>query len=147
MGGIWQSCASGECLQPFDGFRFLLDPERVVEFVEEAAEGDAQRQLDDLGFAEMAAEPGEESIGNAVRVLPGGDRVFDDELVALVEFRVVAVIENAIDTGGRDPLDDQKRRVMRDAIIAGVQLRDRDDRQFQSGARDRVDRGVLAVGA
>ena len=71
----------------------------------------------------MAAEPGEESIGNAVRVLPGGDRVFDGELVPLVEFRVVAVIENAIDTGGRDPLDDQKRRVMRDAIIAGVQSR------------------------
>ena len=68
----------------------------------------------------MAAEPSEEGIGNAVRVFPGGDRVFDDELVSLVEFRVVAVIENAIDTGGRDPLDDQKRRVMRDGVIAGV---------------------------
>src|SRR5712675_3111845 len=122
MGGIWRSCASGECFQPLDGFGFLLDPERVVEFVEEAAEGDAQGQLDDLSFAEMAAEPGEEGIGNAVRVFPGGDRVFDDELVALVEFRVVAVIENAIDTGGRDSLDDQKRRVMRDAVIAGVEL-------------------------
>jgi len=71
----------------------------------------------------MAAEPGEESIGYAVRVLPGGDCVFDDELVPVVEFRVIAVIEDANDAGGRDPLDDQKRRVMRDAIIAGVQSR------------------------
>ena len=64
-------------LQPLESFGFLFDPERVVEFVEEAAEGDAQRQLDDLSFAEMAAEPGEEGIGDAVRVFPGGDRVFD----------------------------------------------------------------------
>ena len=68
MAGIWRCCASGECLQPLDGFGFLLDPERVVEFVEEAAEGDAQRQLDDLRFAEMAAEPGEEGIRDAVQV-------------------------------------------------------------------------------
>jgi hypothetical protein len=81
MAGIWQSCASGDRLQPArSGFGFLLDPERVVEFVdEEAAEGDARGQLDDLGFAEMAAEPKRRSIGCAVRVLPGGDRVFGDE--------------------------------------------------------------------
>src|ERR1700730_2568570 len=104
MAGIWHSCASGECLQPLDGFGFLLlDPERVVEFVEEVAEGDAQGQFDDLGFPEMAAEPGEESIGYAVRVLPGGDCVFDDELVRVVEFRVIAVIEDAIDTVGPGP--------------------------------------------
>jgi hypothetical protein len=68
----------------------------------------------------MAAEPGEESIGYAVRVLPGADCVFDDELARPVEFRVVAIVEDAIDAGGRDPLDDQKRRVTRDAVIAGV---------------------------
>src|ERR1700730_17024546 len=119
MAGIWRCCASGECLQPLESFGFLLDPERVVEFVEEAAEGDAQRQLDDLSFAEMAAEPGEEGIGDAVRVFPGGDRVFDDELVPLVKFRVVSAIENAIDTGGGEPLDDQKQRGMRAPKIAG----------------------------
>src|ERR1700738_2755393 len=120
MAGIWHSCASGECLQLLDGFGFLLDPERVVEVVEEAAEGDVQGQFDDLGFPEMAAEPGEESIGYAVRVLPGGDCVFDDELVRVVEFRVIAVIEDANDAGRRDPLDHQEPGVMRNAIMTRV---------------------------
>ena len=99
MGGIWQSCASGECLQPLAGFGFLLDPERVVEFVEEAAEGDAQGQLDDLRFAEMAAQSREQSVGDTGRPFPRRDRVFDDELVPFVEFRMVAVIEYPFDAG------------------------------------------------
>jgi hypothetical protein len=63
MAGIWRSCASGECLQPLDGFGFLLDPERVVEFVEEAAEGDAQGQLDDRASLRYYVANSESVIG------------------------------------------------------------------------------------
>src|SRR4051795_2197683 len=84
--------SSADCCEPFRGCRFFLDAERVVEFVEEAAERNAQGQLDDLRFAEIAAHPLEERVGDVVRPFPSSDRVFDDELVSRVEFWVVPVI-------------------------------------------------------
>src|SRR4051812_15368767 len=62
------------CGHAGDRLRLLLDPQRVVEFVEEAAERNAQRQLDDLPLGEMRAQTVEQRIGDAVRALPGGNR-------------------------------------------------------------------------
>ena len=59
----------------------------------------AQGELDQLCLAEMRFKSGEERFGYAVRPLPGGNRVFDDELVPFVEFRMVAVIEYPFDAG------------------------------------------------
>src|SRR5260370_26162561 len=98
-----------------DGFGLFIDAECVVEFIEEAAERDAQGELDQLGLAEILMQSGEERVGDAVRPLPRGNRVFDDELVPFVEFRVVAVIEDPFDAGGRDTPANQERRVGRAA--------------------------------
>src|SRR5260370_12641208 len=99
------------------GFGLFLDGECVVEFIEEGAERDAQGELDQLGLAEILMQSGEERVGDAVRPLPRGNRVFDDELVPFVEFRVVAVIEDPFDAGGRDTLPNEARRLGRPAII------------------------------
>jgi len=122
MAGTLLFCGSADCGEPLGGFGLFLDAECVVEFIEEAAERDAQGQLNQLSLAEAFPKPGEERIGNAVRPLPRGDRVFDDDLVPVVEFRVVAVIENPFDAGGRDTLDDEERRVVRYAIVTLVEL-------------------------
>ena len=90
-------------MQLLDGFRLFLDAESVVEFVEETAKRDAEGQLDQLCLAEILFQPGEERVGDAAWPLPGANRVFDDKLVPLVEFRVVAVIEDAFDAGGETP--------------------------------------------
>jgi hypothetical protein len=111
----------------------FLDAERVVEFVEETAERDAQREFDNLRLAEIFPEPSEQRVGNAMRMFPGGDRILDRKLVPLVEFWVVAaVIEDMVGPGGRNTLYHQKRRVVRHAIVAGIQLRDRNDRQLEN---------------
>src|SRR5439155_25374939 len=117
--------------EPLGGFGLLLDLERVVELVEEAAERDAQRQFDDLRLAEMLAQPREEGVRDAAWLVPGGDRVLDDEPVYRVEFRVVLVSEEAVRPRRRHPLDREKRLVMGDAVLTRVELRDRDDRQFE----------------
>src|SRR5712691_7591395 len=80
--------SAGDGGEPLAGFRLFLDLQRVVEFVEEAAERDAQGQFDDLCLAEMLAQPREEGVRDTAGLLPGGDRVFDDQLIDLVELRV-----------------------------------------------------------
>src|SRR5207247_10786136 len=90
--------------QKLGGFGFRLDLDRVVELVEEAAERDAQRQFDDLRLAEMLAQTKEEGVRDAAWLVPGGDRVLDDEPVDLVEFRVVLVSEEAVRPRRRHPL-------------------------------------------
>ena len=102
-------CGSADSSELLDGFGLFLDAERVVEFVEKAAERDAQGQLDQLSLAEMRFKSGEQRVGNAVRPLPRRDRVCDDELVSVVEFRVIAVFENPFD-GIRQPV---RRRPLR----------------------------------
>src|SRR5204863_119699 len=74
----------------------LLDPQRVVELVKEAAQRDAEGQFDDLRLAEMPPEASEQLVRDAVGALPGGDRIFDDELVGIVELRMIAVIEETV---------------------------------------------------
>src|SRR5689334_24183468 len=76
-----------------DRLRLFLDLQRVVELVEKAAQRDAQGQLDDLRLAETRPQAIEQRVRDAVRVLPGGDRIFDDEPVGVVEFGMIAVVE------------------------------------------------------
>ena len=52
--------------------------------------GYAQGELDQLCLAEIRFKSGEERFGYAVRPLPRGNRVFDDELVPFVEFAIAA---------------------------------------------------------
>jgi hypothetical protein len=108
--GIWRSCASGDGREPLGRLGLFLDPQRVVEFVEETAERDAQREFDNLRLAEIFPEPSEQRVGNAMRMFPGGDRILDRKLVPLVEFWVVAaVIKDMVGPGGRNTLYHQKR--------------------------------------
>src|SRR5436189_6319662 len=90
--------------QPLRRLGLLLEPQRVIERVEEPAKRDAQRQFDDLRLVEMLPQPVKQTVGNAAGVLPRGDGVFHDELVHLVELRMVAVIEQPVSAGGRDAL-------------------------------------------
>ena len=80
---------------------------------------------------------GKEGVADPARSFPGGDRIFDDELVPIIELRVVMVIEDAVDTGRRDSFDDQERLMMRHAIVAGIELGDGHDREFESAPRQR----------
>src|SRR6266446_5370122 len=116
----------------------IVDLQRVVEAVEEAAEGDAQGQLDNLRFAEARAEAREERIADALRVVGDGDGVFDDEAVDVVELGMVAVIEHAIDAGITQPLYHQHRLVMGDAVMARVELGDGDDGELEMAPPDRA---------
>ena len=56
---------------------------------------------------------------------------------------MVAIIQEAIRTRSRHPLDRQKRLVMRDAVMTGVELRDGYDRQFEGAFRQGVGRAQL----
>src|SRR3546814_6283222 len=90
-------------------FRLFLDLERVVELVEEAAERDAQRQLDDLRLGEVLAQPLEHGVAQAVGRVPGGDRILDHQLVDGVELGMVLILEQPVDPRRRDALDGQER--------------------------------------
>src|SRR4051794_29731508 len=47
----------------------VVDLQRLVEAIEEAGHGDAQRQFDDLGFVEMQPQPLEHMVADAAGVL------------------------------------------------------------------------------
>ncbi len=116
----------------------LVDLQRVVEAVEEAAERDAQGELDDLGLAEAGAQAIEERLADALRVVGDGDRVLDDEAIDIVELGMVAVVEDAIGALGGQAFDHQHRLVMGDAVVTFVELRDGDDRKLEMAALDRA---------
>src|SRR5947207_10642061 len=99
--------------QPLRRLGLLLDPQRVIELVEEPAKRDAQRQFDDLRLAEMLPQPVKQTVGDAAGVLPRGDRILDDDFINLVELRMIAVIEQPVGARGRDALHRKKRLVMR----------------------------------
>ena len=63
--------------------------------------------------------------------LPGGDGVFDHQLVRRIQLRMLALVQHPVDAFGGMPLHHQEGLVVRDAVVAGVQLGDDDDRDFQ----------------
>ena len=53
----------------------------------------------------MPPQPREQLVGDTVGALPGDDRIFDDELVGIVQLRVIRVIEQPVGAGRRHTLD------------------------------------------
>jgi hypothetical protein len=57
-----------ECREPPGSFGLFLDAERIIEFLEESRERDAQDELYDLRFNEMAAQPDEKPVLDPVSI-------------------------------------------------------------------------------
>src|SRR5882757_3785696 len=79
-GTLFRGLANGDALLD-------IELQNVVEAIEGAAQRDAPRQLDDLGFGEMLAQPGEDLVARLVPVIGDGDGIFDQQRPDVLEDR------------------------------------------------------------
>src|SRR5437588_699608 len=129
-GTLFRGLANGDAL-------FDIELQNVVEAIEGAAQRDAPCQLDNLGFGDMLAQPGEDFVAGLVPVVGDGDGILDHQPVDSVEFGMILVVEQVFGALFRNALDRQLRGMMRNAIGTLVEQRDRDQRQFEVAFRHR----------
>jgi hypothetical protein len=101
-----------------DGGLGHLNLKNIIEAVEGTAERDPPCQLDDLWLAEMPAEAGENLVPRPAPVVRNRGAVLDHQLVDVVEFGMVRVVEEALRPGLGHALHRELRRAVGDAVLA-----------------------------
>src|SRR3954471_5698059 len=88
-----------------------LDPQGIVEPVEEAAQRDAQGQFADLYLGEMLPQAFEQAVMDAVGSLPRDPGIFDHQPIHRIQLPMIG-LRQPVDGLGRDPFHGQERPMM-----------------------------------
>ena len=120
--------------------RCRINAKRASEAVEEAAKRDAEREFNNLRLGKMLPQATEQALRHAMAVLPGGHRILRDQPVNWRQRWVINPPRQAFQSLGRDAFHRQKRPVMIHAVIAGIELGNHHNRQFQIAPRQRARR-------